>query len=106
MGDMSEILSICKGDSESILTQPTTFRPCLTKEGSVGLFPVTSSNRRTPKLYTSDFSVALPLCRYSVSKQHVNCIFVSLTFDKWGQVEQILCPLISLTPLFRISFLE
>lgn len=50
-----------------MLTQPTTFKPLFTKAGSVGLFPVTISSNRTPKLYTSDFSVALPLCRYSVS---------------------------------------
>lgn len=49
------------------LTQPTTFKPLFTNVGSVGLFPVTSSSKRTPKLYTSDFCVALPLCRYSAT---------------------------------------
>lgn len=41
------------------------FNPCFVNEESEGLFPVTSSNNSTPKLYTSDFIVARPLCRYS-----------------------------------------
>src|SRR5262249_48672282 len=48
-----------------IVTHPTTFKPFFTREGSVGLLPETSSSNKTPKLYTSDFSVATPLWRYS-----------------------------------------
>lgn len=41
------------------------------KHESVGLFPVTSSSKSTPKLYTSDFSVACPFCKYSATKVKV-----------------------------------
>lgn len=35
---------------------------------SVGRFPLNTSSTKTPKLYTSVFSVALPLCMYSTNK--------------------------------------
>jgi hypothetical protein len=44
-------------------------RPFSINEESVGRFPLIISRTKTPKLYTSVFSVALPLCMYSASKQ-------------------------------------
>lgn len=63
---------------EVLLTQPTMFSPFLRKHASVGLFPVTNSSKSTPKLYTSDFSVAWPFCRYSV---HIKLKMTNVSLD-------------------------
>lgn len=48
-------------------THPTMFNPFSMNDASVGRFPLSISSTKTPKLYTSVFSVALPLCIYSVN---------------------------------------
>lgn len=40
------------------------------EEGSIALFPVTSSSRTTPKLYTSLFSFTFKVYAYSAKNQN------------------------------------
>lgn len=57
-------------DSHWVLTQVTRLVPSSMNASSDGLFPVKSSSRTTPKLYTSPFAVALPVSKYSAKRQN------------------------------------
>ena len=76
------------------------FSPFLMKHESVGLFPVTSSSKSTPKLYTSDFSVACPFCKYSATKVKVTNQF---QFSSTGAAQHYVLKYMSMNYNFLLN---